>query len=111
MSLINLTDIEQKQIAKGYFSRLVHSEKMTFSFVTAAAGEELPEHAHPHEQISIIQEGIFELTLDGKPIRFTKGQLVIIPSNVKHAGKAITDAVILDVFYPVREDYQKLSGK
>ena len=111
MGLINTQNIEPKEIAKGYLARLVHSEKMTFSFVEVKAGETLPEHAHPHEQVSIVQEGIFQLTLNGTAIQFTSGQMIIIPSNIKHAGLAITDCKILDVFYPVRADYQTLSSQ
>jgi len=111
MSFIDLKNVEAKEIAKGYFSKLIHTEKMTFSFIEVKAGETLPEHSHPHEQVSIIQEGKFQLTLDGKPIVFEEGQLVIIPSHTKHSGLAITDCKLLDVFYPVREDYQKLSNK
>jgi len=82
---------------------------MTFSFIEVKAGESLPEHSHPHEQVSIIQEGIFQLTLNGEPIQFSAGELIIIPSYIKHSGLAITDCKLLDVFNPVREDYRKLS--
>ena len=110
MASIDLKNVEAKEIAKGYFAKLIHSEKMTFSFIEVKAGESLPEHSHPHEQVSIVQQGTFQLTLAGKPIIFEEGQLVIIPSNTKHSGLAITDCKLLDVFNPVREDYKKLSN-
>ncbi|MBA4197773.1 MAG: cupin domain-containing protein [Chitinophaga sp.] len=106
---MNLKNIVAKEIAEGYFSKLIHSERMTFSFIEVKAGKALREHSHPHEQVSIIQEGTFQLTLDGQPVIFKEGEIVIIPSNVKHSGLAITDCKLLDVFNPVREDYQKLS--
>ena len=31
----------------------------------------------------------------------------MIPSNATHSGRAITACRILDVFYPLREDYLK----
>ena len=34
------------------------------------------------------------------------GTVVVIPPDVPHAGKAITDCWIIDVFHPVREDYR-----
>ncbi len=108
MPLINLHNIAPKEIAKGYFAKLIHTEKMTFSFVTVKAGKVLPEHKHPHEQVSIIQTGLFQLTLEGNPIQFKEGELVIIPSNTLHSGLAITDCQILDVFAPAREDYKTI---
>ena len=33
------------------------------------------------------------------------GDIAVIPPNVKHSGKSITNCKIIDVFYPIREDY------
>lgn len=109
MSAIQLISIDPKLLIDGYLARFIHTGNMTFSFVDVEAGKSLPEHSHHNEQVSIMLEGTFELVLDGKPVRFAPGEVVIIPSNVKHSGLAITDCRILDVFYPVREDYRKLS--
>ncbi len=106
MSKIQVASITPVELISGYTARFIHTVEMTFSFVDVIAGKTLPEHSHPHEQVSHILEGEFELTLDGKPIRFGAGEVVVIPSNVKHAGLAITDCKILDVFTPVREDYR-----
>ncbi len=110
MSKITVSAIEAKQLIDGYLARFIHTGNMTFSFVDVEAGKVLPEHSHANEQVSIMLEGEFELTLDGKPIRFSAGEVVVIPSGVKHSGLAITGCRILDVFYPAREDYRKLGG-
>ncbi|MEN9686618.1 MAG: hypothetical protein RLZZ28_2404 [Bacteroidota bacterium] len=109
MAKVLLSSIAPKPLIDGYLARFVHTENMTFSFVDVEAGKRLPEHSHVHEQVSIMLEGEFELVIDGEPVRFVPGQLVVIPSNAKHSGLAITDCKLLDVFYPVREDYRKLS--
>jgi quercetin dioxygenase-like cupin family protein len=67
-------------------------------------------HQHPHEQVSYVLEGEFELTVNGVPHRLVPGQVFVIPSNMPHAGLAITDCFILDVFTPVREDYREKGG-
>ena len=110
MSKIQVASITPVELISGYTARFIHTAEMTFSFVDVIAGKTLPEHSHPHEQVSHILEGEFELTLDGNPIRFGVGEVVVIPSNVKHSGLAITDCKILDVFTPVREDYRKMGG-
>lgn len=111
MSKIKVDSIEAKQLIDGYLARFIHTDHMTFSFVDVVAGKTLPEHSHMNEQVSIMLEGEFELTLDGKPIRFGPGEVIVIPSNVKHSGLAITDCRILDVFNPAREDYRRLGGR
>ncbi len=109
MPTIELATIQPKEIIAGYSARFVHTEGMTFSFLDVKAGAALPEHSHPHEQVAQVIEGEFELTVAGEPIRFGPGTVIVIPSNVRHSGLAITDCKLLDVFTPVRDDYRALS--
>lgn len=53
-----------------------------------------------------VVEGEFEFTLDGKTKVYTAGDIVPIPSNVPHSGKALTPCRLMDVFSPAREDYK-----
>ncbi|MFH1321363.1 MAG: cupin domain-containing protein [Bacteroidota bacterium] len=106
MPFIDLKSIEEKELLPGCTTRFVHSEKMTIAYWNIKAGSNIPEHAHPHEQIANIIEGNFELNLQGKIQILTPGIVAVIPSNVKHSGKAISDCKIIDSFHPVREDYK-----
>jgi len=103
--LKTVADIKAREILPGLRARFVHSDSMTFAFWDIDAGAELPEHAHHHEQVAIVQEGEFEITLDGKTEVCMPGKVLVIPSNVTHSGKALTRCKILDVFSPKREDY------
>ena len=106
MPRIELSSISPKEIVPGYSARFIHTPNMTFSYLDVKAGAALGEHSHPHEQVAHVLEGEFELTVAGEPIRFSAGTVIVIPSNVKHSGLAITDCKLLDVFNPVREDYR-----
>ena len=110
MPLIQITEIPSKSLLAGYEAQFVHTASATFSHVTVKAGSLLPTHSHPHEQVSYVLEGEFELTVDGVAYKLVPGQLFVIPSNIPHSGMAITDAFILDVFTPVREDYVAKGG-
>ena len=106
MAFLDLSTLAEKEIVPGFHGKFAHTENMTASFWRIEAGAELPEHAHPQEQISVVVAGEFEMTLDGKKELLEKGKVALIPANVKHSGKALTDCEIMDVFYPVREDYR-----
>jgi len=106
MPFIALKDIDQKELLPGFSVRFVHAEKMTLAYWSIKAGALLPEHAHPHEQVAAqVMSGEFELTLAGETRIMKAGDVAIIPSNVVHSGRAITNCEMLDVFSPVREDY------
>ena len=106
MGFINLKDLEQKEIVKGYKVKFVHSVTMTTAYWTVEAGSVLPEHSHMNEQVSTVTKGKFEFNLDGEIKILEPGDVVVIPSNVPHSGKAVTDCLIIDIFHPVREDYR-----
>ena len=106
MPFTELADIEPREILPGTTARFVHSEHMTFAYSTFEPGVRLPEHAHPHEQVTNMLEGEFDLTVGGETRRLLPGSVVVIPPDATHAGRAVTACRILDVFHPVREDYR-----
>lgn len=106
MPFLKLEDLPAKQPFPGFKVRFVHSATMTFAHWAIESGAVLPEHSHPHEQVANVIQGEFELTIDGKSQQLGPGSIGIIPSNAKHSGRAITHCHIIDVFYPIREDYR-----
>lgn len=106
MSYYDVNQIQPREIFPGLHSRLIHTDKMTLSFLTIDDGAIIPEHSHHHEQIVIMGKGKLELTLDGNTHLLEAGSVLVIPSNTPHSGKALTDVVVQDVFTPPREDYQ-----
>ncbi|MEX0313629.1 MAG: cupin domain-containing protein [Allomuricauda sp.] len=103
---MNLSEIQSKEIMPGYHGKMVHSDTMTWAFWDVEKDAEVPEHHHVHEQIMHILEGTFEFTVGGNTNIHSPGDVVIIPSNVPHSGKALTACKLMDVFNPVREEYR-----
>ena len=106
MSFIELNTLNEKEVIPGYKSRGIHTGTMSFVYWTVEAGAVMPEHSHIHEQVANVLKGKFELTLDGETKLLEPGIVAVIPSNVKHGGRAITRCELLDVFLPEREDYK-----
>lgn len=106
MQLIKLDEVAPREVQPGHRARFVHAKNMTVAHWRIDAGSSIPEHDHPHEQVVNMIAGRYELTVAGKPLLLEPGMVVVIPSGVRHSGRAITDALLLDVFYPVREDYR-----
>ena len=102
----NLTDIAGTEFLPGFTGRFVHGNQSTLSFVDIKKGSRLPEHQHIHEQITHVVEGELEMIIGGQKLLFTKGTVHVIPSNVPHSAKALTDCRVIDAFSPARDDYR-----
>ena len=107
MSFITLDEIEQREPFPGFRVRFVHSANMTLAYWEIQADAVLPEHSHPHEQVANVLDGLFELTISGDTRVLGPGSVAIIASHALHSGRAVTNCRIVDVFYPIREDYRK----
>jgi quercetin dioxygenase-like cupin family protein len=77
---------------------------MTLASWVFEPGIDLPEHNHPHDQITTVIEGVFELRIDGCPSRMEAGAVAVIPSGTLHSGRSITKCRVIDAFHPIRED-------
>ena len=106
MNVFDLSELESRELLEGTEARFVHGERMTVAYWRFEPGVPLPEHAHPHEQVTNVMSGKFDLTVEGETRRLGPGSVVVIPSDARHAGRAVTDCRIIDVFHPVREDYR-----
>jgi len=106
MTFFALKDIQPKEIIPGFRGRFVHTECMTIAHWEIDAGSELPTHSHPQEMVVNFLVGQFELTVDGETRALVPGDVVVIPGNVSHSGRSLTDCRIIDVFHPPRDDYR-----
>lgn len=107
MNLYNIISMPAKEFMPGFVGRMIHTGHATLAYWEIAGDSVLPTHAHPHEQTVNLLEGEFEMTIGGETRVLKAGEVVVIPGNVPHSGRGTGQSCkILDVFCPVREDYQ-----
>jgi quercetin dioxygenase-like cupin family protein len=81
--------------------------RMMMALNATLPGHTVPLHSHPHEQIGVVYAGEAILRIGGEERRVRKGDLFCIPADVPHGDTTIGSEpfVMLDIFYPIREDF------
>lgn len=102
---INLLEKNEKELIPGYKARFLHTKHLTCVYWNIDQGAAFPAHSHLHEQTVNIISGKFYLTIGNKSKLMLPGDLAVIPSNVIHSGHAETACMLIDIFFPIREDY------
>ena len=89
----------------GWHGRYFHSPSMTFAHYDFVRGSSIHEHFHPEEEVYEVIEGELEITIDGVTQIARDGIVAIVPANVRHSVKALTDGRAIIVDYPLRSGF------
>ncbi len=105
-----LTDLRPYQIRDGITARAVHGERMTMAVVDLEPAAVLAEHHHENEQMGFVLSGSMTMRIGGERRELRAGDTYVIPSDVPHdAVTGPEGCTAVDVFAPIREDWEKLS--
>ncbi len=92
--------------------RLIYSEKMMLAHVYLKQGAIVPAHDHLNEQFTYVLSGTLRFWLgehaDAPGDTYTDvgaGDVLVIPSNVRHRAEALEDTLDVDIFNPPRQDW------
>jgi quercetin dioxygenase-like cupin family protein len=84
---------------------LCYDETVMMVRVAFEVGAVGTPHRHPHTQCSLVESGVFDITIAGRTERLSAGDSFVVPSNALHGAVNIEPGVLLDVFTPLREDF------
>jgi quercetin dioxygenase-like cupin family protein len=106
MNFRRISELTKRDIVHGVHMGEVHLENLMITFVNLDEGAVVPEHSHPHEQITVVISGSLRFSLADEERIIDAGCAVTIPSNVRHSAVAVGGPCIAyDSWSPVREDY------
>jgi quercetin dioxygenase-like cupin family protein len=101
---VDTSRLEVIERLPGWHGRYFHSPSMTFAHYDFKRGASIHEHFHPQEEVYEVIEGELELTIEGVQQIARPGLVGIVPGNVRHSVKALTDGRAIIVDYPLRRD-------
>lgn len=80
-------------------------DRTTLAEISLLRGAVVPAHSHPHEQIGYVASGRVLFEIGGESRELANGDGYVIPGDVAHQVMALEDAICIDVFSPVREEF------
>lgn len=100
------TELPLKPALAGAKMWAVGLEKAMLTYFEMAPNTQFPDHAHEAEQITLILEGELTFAYEGETVTLNAGEVIAIPSNVKHSAKTGSmPCKAVDAWSPVRKDY------
>lgn len=110
-NLRSLAEIAPVQVWDGIRARRVQGEQVTLAVVELDPDAEVPEHAHPAEQNGMVISGRITFRVGEEEREFGPGGTWRILGGIPHSATAGPDgAVVVDVFSPIREDWDALAS-
>ncbi|MFI4974003.1 MAG: cupin domain-containing protein [Caulobacterales bacterium] len=104
MPIVDTAALKVIERLPGWHGRFFHSEHMTFAHYDFTAGSTIHEHHHPEEEVYEVIEGELELVVDGVTHVARPGLVAIVPADVRHSVKALTDGRVIIVDHPARRE-------
>ncbi len=105
MPFVDTHSLDVIERLPGWRGRYFHSPSMTFAHYEFKSGSSIHEHFHPQEEVYEVIEGELEVTIDGLTQIARPGLVAIVPGNVRHSVRAITDGRAIIVDYPLRKGF------
>jgi len=103
MPIVDTKNLEVGEPLAGWHDRYFQSEKMSFEYYDVDEGASIHEHSHQEEEVWHVIEGTLEVTIDGEKFVAGRGTAAIVPSNMPHSVKALTNAKVIIANHPVRQ--------
>ena len=108
VSFYRWEDMPKEKVTDVLDRRLITGENIMLTHVYLKKGAIVQQHNHHNEQITYILKGGLRFWIgedESEVIDVRAGEVLHIPSFVKHKAEALEDTVDVDVFSPPRQDW------
>lgn len=105
-AFILANEIEWENVGEGIERKILgYDEKVMMVHIRFQKGAIGSLHHHIHHQVSFVESGIFEVTINGNTSILKQGDCFFVHPNLVHSVVALENGTLVDVFTPYREDF------
>jgi quercetin dioxygenase-like cupin family protein len=98
-------DVASEAVNDKIQRRYVNTDRLTIARFELSCGGVVPLHSHEHEQVTTVLSGALKFVTPGAEAVVRQGESITIAPGVEHRVEVLEDAVVIDVFCPVRDDW------
>ena len=88
----------------GWKGRYWRSGSMSFAHYDVGAGCTIHKHHHPNEEVWVIIEGQFEVSIGGETQVAGPGVVAVVPPDVPHSVRVLEGGRAFVANHPIRTD-------
>ena len=104
--------IAAERIADGIERQMIWGDNLMVCRLRIAPDTVTAVHAHPHEQITLVERGQVRFFVEGKERISSAGDVLHFPPHCRHGATMLDEEVVLiDIFTPVREEFLPTIGQ
>jgi quercetin dioxygenase-like cupin family protein len=105
---IKSSEIEWEKVDNGVERKILgHDEEVMMVCVRFEKGAIGSLHHHVHRQITYVQAGSFEVTINDYKQVLKQGDCFFVAPDLVHGVLALEEGTLVDVFTPTRQDFLK----
>jgi quercetin dioxygenase-like cupin family protein len=99
------SEVPNETITPFIARRYITGDRVTVAQFELKRGGIVPRHAHENEQITCVMSGRLKFVMNGQELVVGPGEVAQIPSWAEHEVHVLEDALVMDVFSPIRQDW------
>ena len=107
VNFFKVNELKAKKVLEDSTLRVVTNKNTMVTFFEFGPNTKImPKHKHPHEQTATVIVGSIKMIAGGETKILKAGEGAVIPPNIEHEVTPLElNTKVMDVFYPIREDY------
>ena len=97
----DLSGVEPKEAKRFLEQHVIATDRITVVRCVYQDGADFPDHFHPQEQVTIVEQGTLEFIIEGQTIHVGSGEMISVEPYVRHAtrvGNGSGTATALNLF-------------
>ncbi len=103
---INSAEIDWEKVDKGVERKILgYDDQLMMVCVRFEKDAIGTLHHHVHRQVSYVESGRFEVSIDGNKRILEQGDCFFVSPELEHGVVALEKGTLVDIFTPAREDF------